>query len=259
MTISGGNDKIELLQCKNYIWRIIIWEIRIQKKRLKRKARIRIQAQLQIQQRKNNRVKFPLKKLGGILRSDHYVKLGLTKQLTVSVKKGGGILSFIDLAKKRYSVRCFEDILVEKEKILKVLEAGRVAPSAVNYQPRQFVVITEEAMRQKIYSVYPRRWFQDAPVIIAVCGDHKTSWKRNDGKDHCDIDVAIAIDHMTLQATDLGLGTCWICAFDAKRCHDILGLPDYMEVIALLPLGYPAGERVQEIKRKELNEMVRWI
>ncbi|NLI61622.1 MAG: nitroreductase, partial [Clostridiales bacterium] len=105
------------------------------------------------------------------------------------------------------------------------------------------------------------RWLKQAPVIIVACGDHSQSWKRGDGKDHCDIDVAIAIDHMTLAAAEEGLGTCWICAFDAELCHEILELPEDMEVIALLPIGYPQEESDEERhnrQRKPLDQIVGW-
>lgn len=167
-------------------------------------------------------------------------------------------MSFLELAKKRYSARGFLNQPVEKEKLLQVLEAGRVAPSAVNFQPLHFIVITEEEEKKKLSEVYPRDWFSEAPVIIVACGDHSTSWKRKDGKDHSDIDVAIAVDHMTLAATDLGLGTCWVCAFQAERCHELLGLPEHLEPVALLPLGYPKSGRITEMTRKRLDELVSW-
>mgnify|MGYP001301031492 CR=1 FL=1 len=167
-------------------------------------------------------------------------------------------MSFVDIAKKRYAVRNYQDRPVEKEKILQVLEAARLAPSAVNYQPLHFIVITDENVKKEIAEVYPREWFKKAPVVIVICGDHSKSWKRWDGKDHCDIDAAIAIDHMTLAAADIGLGTCWICAFDAQKCHKILNLPSDWEVIALLPVGYPAEEGRGEKKRKSLDELVSW-
>jgi nitroreductase len=171
-------------------------------------------------------------------------------------------MSFIEIAKKRYSVRSFQKKAVEPEKLEQILEAGRIAPSAVNYQPWVFVVAQSEAARKKITAAYPREWLAGAPVIIVICGDHSQSWKRRDGKDHCDIDAAIAVDHMTLAAANLGLGTCWVCAFDAALCHQVLGLPDHLEPIVLLPLGYPAdapdGHRY-ETKRKKLEEIVRWI
>jgi nitroreductase len=167
-------------------------------------------------------------------------------------------MSILDIAKKRYSVRSYLEKEVERDKLVQILEAGRIAPSAVNYQPIHLVVITDQKEKEKVAEAYPRDWFKKAPVIIIACGDHSKSWKRNDGKDHCDIDVAIAIDHMTMAATDLGLGTCWVCAFDAKRCHEILELPENLEVVALLPLGYPTGERNNEIKRQSLEEFVSW-
>jgi nitroreductase len=170
-------------------------------------------------------------------------------------------MSFLEIAKKRYSVRSYQLTPVEPEKLRQVLEAGRIAPSAVNFQPLYFVVAQTKEARKKITAAYPREWLTLAPVIIVVCGDHSRAWKRRDGKDHCDIDAAIAIDHMTLAAADLGLGTCWVCAFDAALCHQALGLPDHLEAIALLPLGYPADspdpERY-ETKRKKLDEMVHW-
>lgn len=167
-------------------------------------------------------------------------------------------MSFIEVAKKRYSVRNYLDKPVEKEKILQVLEVARIAPSAVNKQPWHFIVITNEATKSKIANTYPRDWFKTAPTIIVVCGDHSKSWKRSDGKDHCDVDVAIAIDHMTLAATDIGLGTCWVCAFDAKQCHEILNLPENLEVIALIPIGYPADTVPENKKRLDISEIVTW-
>lgn len=167
-------------------------------------------------------------------------------------------MNLLELAKKRYSVRSYLDKEVEKEKLLQVLEAGRLAPSAVNFQPVHFIVITEEQEKQKLYEVYQRGWIKEAPVIIVACGDHRTSWKRKDGKDHCDIDVAIAVDHMSLAAVDLGLGTCWVCAFDAKLCHELLGLPDYLEASVLIPLGYPKGDRITQATRKNIEELVSW-
>lgn len=167
-------------------------------------------------------------------------------------------MSFAELAAKRYSVRDYKDIPVEKEKINQVLEAGRVAPSAVNYQPLHFIVITEETVKNKVSQTYARDWFKKAPVIIIVCGDHAKSWKRKDGKDHCDIDAAIAVDHMTLAATDIGLGTCWVCAFDAQMCHEVLGLPENLEVIAMMPMGYAADNTEPEKKRKSAADIVSW-
>ena len=170
-------------------------------------------------------------------------------------------MSFLELAKKRYSTRKYENIHVEKEKLMEILEAGRVAPSAANYQPLHFIVIQDQEMRKDIATTYHRPWILQAPVIIVVCGDHNRAWRRPDGKDHLDIDAAIAIDHMTLAAADLGLGTCWVCMFNAMLCHQILNLPRQIETIALLHLGYPADEADvyrHEKERKRIDEIVHW-
>lgn len=167
-------------------------------------------------------------------------------------------MTMLDTARRRYSVRKYKDKEVEKDIILQVLEAARIAPSAVNYQPWHFIVLTDENIKNMVAETYSGKWLKDAPVIIAACGDHSLSWKRKDGKDHCDIDLAIAVNHLTLAAVELGLGTCWVCAFDAKSCHQLLNLPDNLEVIALLPIGYPLEEIEQVKNRKNMEEIVSW-
>lgn len=168
---------------------------------------------------------------------------------------------FLELAKKRYSVRSFKNIPVEQEKLLEVLEAGRVAPSAVNFQPLHFIVIREKEMLEKIAATYERDWLMEAPVIIVVCVDYQKAWRRPDGKGHGDIDAAIAIDHMTLAAAELGLGTCWVCNFDSMKTYKLLKLPPRVAAVALLPLGYPADQGNpdrHETKRKKIDELVHW-
>ena len=139
------------------------------------------------------------------------------------------------------------------------MEAARLAPSAHNFQPWQFIVLQDGELKEKVTSAYSGHWLKSAPVIIVVCGDHSKSWRRADGKDFCDIDAAIAIDHLTLAAVEQGLGTCWVGAFNAMECSKILGLPHYLEPIALIPLGYPDEESpLQNKKRKNLEELVHW-
>ncbi|HHY82826.1 MAG TPA: nitroreductase [Clostridiales bacterium] len=170
-------------------------------------------------------------------------------------------MSFLDVAKKRCSVRNYLPKDVEEEKLLKVLEAARVAPSACNLQPWQIIVVRDFQLKLELYESYPREWFAKAPVILVVCVDHSQSWKRFDGKDYGDVDATIAADHMTLAAADLGLGTCWIGAFDANKCRKALDLPGHMEPIAMLPLGYPAktdSPDRHETRRKSLDEIIRW-
>lgn len=168
-------------------------------------------------------------------------------------------MTFLKLAEKRYSVRGYQSKPVEKEKLLQVLEAARLAPSAVNYQPWHLFVVSDQDLLGRLQQAYPRNWFAQAPLVIVACGDHSRSWKRGDGRDYCDVDVAIAVDHMTLAAADLGLGTCWIGAFDVNMVREVLELPEHLEPIAMLPVGYPAADSAPKKKRRELDEMVTWI
>jgi len=170
-------------------------------------------------------------------------------------------MSFLDLAKRRYSCRKYKDTAIEKEKLDQVLEAGRIAPSAKNTQPWKFIVVQQKEHLEELCEVYKKDWIKTAPAIIAVCGDHSEAWRRSDGKIHTDIDVAIAIDHMTLAATDLGLATCWVCMFDIMKSVEILHLPDDIEPIALIPIGYADDNKNQnptKKKRKPLDEVVHY-
>lgn len=168
-------------------------------------------------------------------------------------------MEFNKLIQARYSVRQFATQEVELGKLESILEAGRLAPSAVNFQPWQFIVVCDKEQLQKLSACYHREWFAAAPCCIVVCGDHRQSWHRRvDGKDHCDIDAAIAIDHMTLQAVELGLGTCWVCNFDVERTRQLFQLPAHIEPIAFLPIGYPKSNEMPIKKRKSLDEIVHW-
>lgn len=170
-------------------------------------------------------------------------------------------MNFLELAKNRYSVRNYKSDPVKKEDLMYVLEAGRIAPSAVNYQPWEFLVITQKDGLEKAHQIYHRDWFREAPIVIILLGNHEQGWKRADNKDHTDIDVAIATDHMTLAATDRKLGTCWVCNFDKKKTIDLFQLPDHLEPIVILPLGYPNSttdpNRHTE-KRKPASDIIHW-
>ncbi len=166
---------------------------------------------------------------------------------------------FHTLSQQRYSVRDYADTPVSKEQIETLLDTVRLAPSAVNRQPWIFIVITQPEVKEKIQRCYAREWLRTAPVYIVICGDHSTSWKRpSDGKDHCDIDIAICTEHLCLAATQMGLGTCWVCNFDARQCADILSLPPHIEPIVIVPIGYAKEPRVPEKSRKPLTEIIRW-
>lgn len=163
------------------------------------------------------------------------------------------------LAQQRYSVRSFTSQPVADEALQYILEVARLAPSAVNLQPWSFVVVRERSLLDSLATVYAREWFASAPCCIVVCGNHNEAWhRRYDGKDHCDIDIAITTEHMALAATEQGLGSCWVCNFDAAACKQLLQLPEGVEPIVLLPIGYPAQDSVPEKKRKTLEEIVTW-
>lgn len=170
-------------------------------------------------------------------------------------------MKFSDLMLVRRSVRLYSDRAVSREDLLAVLEAARVAPSACNNQPTKLFVITERDELDELAAAYPRDWFRSAPVVIVVCADHQKSWHRADGKDHADINAAIVTDHMTLAAAARGLGTCWICAFDADRVRHQLALPDHLEPVVLLPLGHPEEPlsiAAHQSPRKSLDNLVQW-
>lgn len=149
-------------------------------------------------------------------------------------------MNFLELAKKRYSVRKYESKKVEPDKLLKILEAGRVAPTAHNNQPVRLLVVQEPDGLEKLKKgarVY------GAPVAIIVCGDRDTVWVRPyDSKNTIDIDASIVTAQMMLQATDLGLGTLWVCYFDPAVIRNEFNIPDNLEPINILVVGYAAGE-----------------
>lgn len=149
-------------------------------------------------------------------------------------------MSFLELARTRRSVRRYDPRPVPEDKLNAVLEAGRVAPSAANRQPWHFVVITDPQVKTRLKDAYPRDWFYTAPVIIVVCVEPAAAWTRSDGKNYADVDGAIAMDHMTLCAADLGLGTCWIAAFNPDVVREVLGLPERIVPLVMTPLGFPA-------------------
>jgi len=161
---------------------------------------------------------------------------------------------------KRRSIRNFQSREVEEDKLRGVLEAGRLAPSARNMQNWKFIVVRDPETRKKLSEAAKGQAFvAEAPVVIVACGTD-TDYMMTCGQHAYSIDVAIAVDHMTLEATDLGLGTCWIGAFYEQQVKDMLDIPQKARVVALLPLGYPA-QSPPPTRRKELEEITsedRW-
>ena len=165
-------------------------------------------------------------------------------------------MTFRDLAEARFSLRNYDSRPVEQEKIDCLLDCVRLAPSVVNFQPCVFYVVTDQVLLAQLQDCYNRDWFKTAPMCIVACGNHQQAWHRKlDGKDHTDIDVAIAVDHLTLAAVDMGLGSCWICNFDAQKCAQVLDLPEGVEPIAMVAIGYAATDERPLKKRKSHDEL----
>lgn len=166
-------------------------------------------------------------------------------------------MDFMETIKTRYSVRGYKPDPVEDEKLAAVLEAARLAPTAANRQPFRVVVIHTEGREDDLARVYERGWFTDAPLVLAVVSVPGEAWRRMDGKPYDEVDATIAMDHLVLAATALGLGTCWVAAFDPAAAREVLGLPDDVEPVAFTPLGYPAKER-KAAPRRPLEELVKY-
>jgi nitroreductase len=166
-------------------------------------------------------------------------------------------MDFQELIRKRYSVRAYKPDPVEEEKLARVLEAARLAPTACNLQPFRVIVIPTKGREEELRRVYGRDWFTRAPLVLAVCALPKESWVRKyDGWKAAEVDATIAMTHIVLAATEEGLGTCWIAAFDPKAAREVLGLPADVVPSAFTPLGYPA-DSLPPKKRKPVAELVR--
>ncbi len=160
-----------------------------------------------------------------------------------------------EVIRVRRSIRKYKVKRIEEEKFFRVLEAGRLSPSAANKQPWHFIVITDHEIRRKMKEVYGRSWFYEAPVIIVVCVDPKIAGVR-DGENFWKVDGAIAMQSMVLQATEEGLGTCWIGAFHEAVVRKILEIPPHIRVLVMTPLGYPDEVKEKVTKRKKMEEII---
>jgi len=164
-------------------------------------------------------------------------------------------MDVLDAIKQRKSVRRYLDKPVEEEKLLKVLEAGRLAPSARNLQEWRFIIVRDPDTRRKIAEAANGQAFiGEAPLIIVACAQTDQHLMKC-GQPAYTIDVAAALDHISLEAVEQGLGTCWIGAFSQDKVRKILNIPDRYRVVALLPLGFPRWEASMKV-RKRLEELV---
>ncbi|MFO8063480.1 MAG: nitroreductase family protein [Spirochaetota bacterium] len=167
-------------------------------------------------------------------------------------------MELYEAVRTRRSVRRFSETPVAQDVLERVLEAARLAPSAKNLQEWRFVVVREERTRRQLaQAASGQRFVGDAPVVIACCAE--TNHRRmRCGFESFLIDTAIATDHLTLAAAAEGLGTCWIGSFDPERVRMILGIPEEVEVVELLPLGYPEDGGPTSKRRLPLSEIVRY-
>ncbi len=167
-------------------------------------------------------------------------------------------MDFFDLVKYRESVRSYDsNKAVPDDVLFKILEAGRLAPSAANRQPWQFVVVRTPEVLEKVRACYSRSWFAEAPAILAVKGNRQDAWQRKDGYNSLETDLTIAMDHLILASAAAGLGTCWIAAFDKNILYNALNLKQGEEIFAITPLGYPGKDfqKKGEKPRKNPEEL----
>jgi len=161
----------------------------------------------------------------------------------------------LEAIKKRQSVRSYQDKEIPEEILQQILEAGRLAPSASNRQGWKFIVVKDENLRKKLVPACKNQKFVgEASIVIVGCGTNPDYIMTN-GEHTYSIDLAIALDHMSLEATSLGLGTCWIGSFYQDQVKEILGVPESVRVVNLLTLGYPK-ELGTKTERKPLSEII---
>jgi len=167
-------------------------------------------------------------------------------------------MEFVELARQRFSVRSYTSAEVETDKLEAILEAGRMAPTACNLQAFRIVVIRTEEHKSELQKLYRGSFLTQAPVVLGVYADTQGCWIRSDGKSYADVDAAIVMDHMILQAAALGLGTCWIGAFDVRAARKLGGLDDAFEPIAFTPVGYPNTQPPTK-SRKPIGGIIKYL
>jgi nitroreductase len=178
------------------------------------------------------------------------------------------VVEYKDVVMNRSSIRSYIERQVEEEKIQYVLECARLAPSWVNSQCWRFIVVRDKELIQQIAkTTIVNRWIKNVPVIIIACADPSLSGVRN-GINYYAVDVAIAMEHLILAATDVGLGTCWIAEYNETKLKELLRIPNRIKVVAISPLGYATEspgftDRTRKFftggkKRKNLSEIVKY-
>jgi len=172
-------------------------------------------------------------------------------------------MEYTDLIHNRESVRNYDpNRPVPKEILEKILDAGRIAPSACNYQPWKFLVISSPAILEKVQTCYNREWFKDAPHVLVVLGLKDQAWNRSyDGYNSVETDVAIAMTHIILASENEGVGTCWIAAYNPALLKEVLNPDENQLIFGITPLGYskPGFQKTLIKKRKSLEDIVEFL
>lgn len=167
-------------------------------------------------------------------------------------------MDFFEIVKSRRSIRAYKSDPVAREDLENILQAANLAPTACDYQPFRVFVMPTKGREAELLKVYAKEWLVKAPYVILICSLASQAWSRSDGKNYADVDATIAFDHLILAANALGLGTCWIAAFNPGEVRRVFALPAGYEPVALTPVGYPA-EAPAARKRKNLEDFVTWL
>ena len=163
-------------------------------------------------------------------------------------------MTVFEAIQKRYSCRAYQQREIEREKIDKLLEAVRLAPSAKNTQDWRFIVVTDKDIKAQIAATTNKpEVFEKAGAIIVGCSN--SDYVMQCGQAIAPIDVSIALEHICLQATELGLGTCWIGSFKTEKVRAIIGIPDDINIVELMAVGYPADSAKQP-NRLNMEEII---
>jgi len=172
-------------------------------------------------------------------------------------------MDYYTLIKDRESIRSYDpEKKVPQDVLLRILEAGRLAPSAANLQPWEFIIVSSQENLKKVKECYRGSWIQDAPHILIVKGSNELAWTRgSDNYNSIETDLTIAMDHMILAAEFEGVSTCWIAAFDPEVLYSALELKNNEVIYAISPLGYlPEGIYKKGNKvRNSIDEISRFI
>ena len=170
-------------------------------------------------------------------------------------------MTVLDAIRSRRSVRSYDSRPIPAEVLERLKESLRLAPSACNYQPWRFVLVTEPEMKQKLaLAAMNQQFIAEAPLIVVGCGIPQHAYKNMGGYGNSvDVDLAIALDHLTLAAVEEGLGTCWIGAFQKAEVKRLLDIPNDAKVVAMTPVGFPKSadliHPVEATRRKKPEEV----